>query len=201
MLRLLLLCLLPLVGLACDARGPGERSRFGRSGAPAGSPTVATEDASPGGPVQRTPDQTVALERLRSVLPATLASLGRESIDATTQRLLDFEYNQVEAGYRAGTVTATCQITDGVNAAHLVASLAPFRHRSIDSSLADGSYRRTLSLSGHPALEEYDAEAEGTGGLAVILLDRYVISLRSNGLAEGSLRAVFTELDLSLLPR
>lgn len=141
--------------------------------------------------------EPVAYETLQALLPDGLDGLRRTDLRGERDGAMGFFVSTAEAHYEGADGTIEIAIVDlgGITNP----SMFGFGWTETDTHREwSGGYERTVTFDGHRAHEQYDRDA-GTGQMAVIVADRFVVAVDGTGVPMTAIKDALSRLDLKRL--
>lgn len=136
---------------------------------------------------------------LKKSLPRSLAGIDFEESEGQTTGILGFKISTVEATYQEDNSGFEVTIVDVAGVGKLVKSMAKWSEFEVDKETRNG-YERTTEIEGHPALEKYDKRRE-EGETSILVNDRFIISVRGEGVSERQMRNAVEDINIRKLAR
>ena len=144
--------------------------------------------------------EVVPFRELKTLMPERIAGLARERHFGETKSMFGLRYSVAEAVYGSGERQVEASLTDAGGGGAVIRSLVGFTAFEVDKETAEGS-ERTFDLDGYRAYEKVRTRGGRTeSSLTVLVDDRFVVSLRGEGVDAGALTAAFRDFDLAALP-
>ncbi len=134
------------------------------------------------------PNKVVAIdpERLKALLPDTVAGAARTDVSATSAGAAGFAASNAEATYQNGNARVTLKITD-LAAAGGFAAMAGAINVQSDETTATG-YKKVHTENGMLTTERYDNQSK-SGEYSVIVASRFAIEADGDGVTMDALKA------------
>jgi hypothetical protein len=134
------------------------------------------------------PNKVVAVdpERLKALLPDTVAGAARTDVSATSAGAAGFGASNAEATYQNGQTRITLKITD-LAAAGGFAAMAGAINVQSDETTATG-YKKVHTVNGMLTTERYDNQSK-SGEYSVIVASRFAIEADGDGVGMDALKA------------
>jgi hypothetical protein len=139
----------------------------------------------------------IGIDQLKPLVPDTFGGLPRTSSSADKSGIPGFMVSKAEASYGDGagkTVTLEISDTGGVSGIMALAGWAGIEGESED----DSGSERTHKVNGR-LTHEKTSKNGGTNEFAVVLVDRFVVSAKGNGVDVGTLKAAVSGMNLAKL--
>jgi len=134
------------------------------------------------------PDKVVAVdpERLKALLPDSVAGAARTDVSATSAGAAGFGASNAEATYQNGNARITLKVTD-LAAAGGFAAMAGAINVQSDETTATG-YKKVHTENGMLTTERYDNQSK-SGEYSVIVASRFAIEADGDGVGMDALKA------------
>jgi hypothetical protein len=139
----------------------------------------------------------IGIDQLKPLVPETFGGLPKISSSADKSGIAGFMVSKAEARYGDGagkTVTLEISDTGGVSGIMALAGWAGIEGESED----DNGSERTHKVNGR-LTHEKTSKNGGTNEFAVVLVDRFVVSAKGNGVDVGTLKAAVSGMNLAKL--
>ena len=137
--------------------------------------------------------EVMGYRELKEILPGRLLGMERTKHTGEKTSAMGFAISQAEAEYEDGAKSLDVEVMDAGQFGIMKAGVAAWATMEIDRE-GDTGYERTIEIDGHKAYEKWDAHS-GEGELVLLYKERYIISLKGDGLAEGDLRKALNRID------
>ncbi|MEL6971648.1 MAG: hypothetical protein AAFZ63_02445 [Bacteroidota bacterium] len=130
---------------------------------------------------------------LKDILPERLLGMDRTDHSGERTSAMGFTLSQAEAEYEEDDQRLDVQVVDAGQAGMMKLGMVAWASVSIDRESDDG-YERTSTIDGHKAYEKWDS---GTGNAELIFFydERYIITLKGDGLEGDDLRKALNRID------
>jgi hypothetical protein len=125
-------------------------------------------------------------ERLKALLPASVAGLDRTEISAQSAGAGGIGGSEAEATYSKGDASITVKVTD-MAAMGAMAGMAGAMNISSDRQTATG-YEKVGKIDGRLTTEEWDNSGK-SGKFGVLVADRFMIAAEGSGTTMGDLKS------------
>jgi hypothetical protein len=136
-------------------------------------------------------------ERMKAMLPESLAGMTRKSISAERNSALGLQVSKSEAQYVGDdSLPLSVEITDTGGAGGLML-LAGWANLEQDRE-TDTGYEKTYRQNGRMVHEEWDHSAQ-SGTYTLVLGERFIAEIRGRAASMDQLKTALTSLDLSAL--
>jgi hypothetical protein len=141
--------------------------------------------------------QPVDFHKLKDMLPESLPGMQRKETSGQSGEAMGFKGSSASARYSDGAgASINIEIADMASLSGLAGLAAKF-----DPSMekeTDTGYERTTKVNGQLLHERYDRRAR-SGEVGTIVADRFVVSVRGDGVEAAMLTASLKQIDLSKL--
>jgi hypothetical protein len=145
--------------------------------------------------------EPVDFRSLSDMLPSSVAGLDqvdksgeKSGISGMATSFAEARYEDADGGQRV-----TVKITDVGSMTSLVAFGMAWMNMVIDKESTNG-YERTVKIDGHPALEKFEqGEGYSNGELTVVVVNRYIVEVKGNGVTMNDIKSAVDDIDLSKL--
>jgi hypothetical protein len=143
----------------------------------------------------------VSYKVLLDYLPKRVDGMKAAEPEGSTNSMGELKFSQAKGRYRAedGGGNADVGIYDY---AHIAALYAPYRMMlamRVNTESTRG-YERTTQLAGFPAYEKWE-KSGAKSEIAVMVGDRFVVTVETRGVGEGAARRIAEAMDLKGLAR
>jgi hypothetical protein len=125
-------------------------------------------------------------EKLKALLPASVAGLDRTEISAQSAGAAGIGGSEAEATYSKGAASITVKVTD-MAAMGAMAGMAGAMNISSDKQTATG-YEKVGKVDGRLTTEEWDSSAK-SGKYGVLVADRFMIDAEGSGTTMNDLKS------------
>jgi len=143
--------------------------------------------------------QPVDFHALKDMLPASLPGLARTDASGQSGEAMGMKGSSANATYSDGaSASVTLEIAD-LGSLSGLASLATRFDPKLEKETATG-YERTRNLSGQLVHEQYDRQSR-SGEAAVLIGNRFAVTVRGRGVDAGQLTGALQAVDLARLPK
>ncbi|MEM1121232.1 MAG: hypothetical protein AAGJ18_12345 [Bacteroidota bacterium] len=143
--------------------------------------------------------EPVSFRDMKKALPSSLAGVNFEESEGQTSGILGIKISTVEAKYQEDNAAFEVTIVDVAGVGSLVKKMANWSEFEVDKETRDG-YERTTEIDGHPALEKYNERRE-TGETNLLVEDRFIITIRGEGVSERQMRRAVDDINIRKLVR
>ncbi|MFH1195890.1 MAG: hypothetical protein V1720_09245 [bacterium] len=157
----------------------------------------AAESMMGGGDSNKEPVPPVSFKKLMEYLPQSLGSMkpGKPEGESVTMGNWSHSTANISFDNEDYSQSASVKINDFafINALYL-----PYRmlfNMQYQRETSDG-YEKSLKVAGFPAFEKWD-ESGKSNEVTVLVGDRFIVEVRTNGLGKGSAKSVIENMDLS----
>lgn len=134
------------------------------------------------------PNKVVAVdpERLKALLPDSVAGAARTDVSATSAGAAGFGASNAEATYQNGNARITLKLTDLAAAGGFAAMAGAFNVQT-DEQTATG-YKKVSTVNGMLVTEKYDNQSK-SGEYTIIVANRFAIEADGDGVGMDALKA------------
>jgi hypothetical protein len=134
------------------------------------------------------PNKVVAVdpERLKALLPDSVAGAARTDVSATSAGAAGFGASNAEATYQNGNARITLKLTDLAAAGGFAAMAGAFNVQS-DEQTSTG-YKKVSTVNGMLVTEKYDNQSK-SGEYVIIVASRFAIEADGDGVGMDVLKA------------
>lgn len=134
---------------------------------------------------------------LKALLPERLLRMDRSSFSGERTGIKNLKIAVAEAEYEDDDRYLKIALIDGAGLPIASLANANWSIIEVDKENKDG-FERTTTINGHKAFEKYNNRRQ-EGELILFYNNRFVISLKGEGIEEGDLRKALDKLDLDEL--
>ncbi len=144
------------------------------------------------------PIETVDFRQLKELLPATADGLPRKEASGEKTGTMGFKISTANARYANddNSKTVDISVVDAGGTGALM-GLAAWSMIDMDKETESG-YEKTGSMGDYKTYEKYD-NAGKDGEIAVLVVKRFVVTAKGNGISMEQLKAALNEVDMSKL--
>lgn len=143
--------------------------------------------------------EPVSFRDMKKALPRSLAGVDFEGSEGQSTGILGIKISTVEATYQEDDAAFEVTIVDVAGVGKLVKKMAKWSEFEVDKETRDG-YERTTEIDGHPALEKYNERRE-RGETNLLVNDRFIISIKGEGVSERQMRRAVDDINIRKLTR
>lgn len=143
--------------------------------------------------------EPVNFREMKKALPKSMAGVDFEESEGQTTGILGFKISTVEAIYQEDDSAFEVKLVDVAGVGKLVKNMANWTEIEIDKESKNG-YERTTEIDGYPALEKYNSRKE-EGETSLIVDDRFIITIKGEGVSERQMRRAVGDVDIRKLKR
>ncbi len=144
------------------------------------------------------PVPPVPFKSLEAFLPSALGDMTTKGPEGESATMGEWSYSQAKIGFSGkGGEEARIEIFDY---AHISMLYAPFQmawNMKISKESSEG-YERTTKVGSWPAFEKWEIGGKSME-VNVLVGDRFIVSVHTNGLAEGAAKDILSKMDLNKL--
>jgi hypothetical protein len=141
--------------------------------------------------------QPVDFHKLKNMLPESLPGMQRKEASGQSGEAMGLKGSSATARYSDGAgATVNIEIADMASLSSLAGLAAKF-----DPSMekeTDTGYERTTKVNGQLMHERYDRRAR-SGEVGMVIADRFVVTVRGDGVEAATLTASLKQIDLTKL--
>lgn len=145
-------------------------------------------------PVKQPP---VDHRKLKEWLPAELGGLKRTGANSSRTKMGEMTMVTADASYGEGEQTISVNVQDHGGQPEVLGMLAIWQNMEIDNE-TDTGYEKTTTIEGFPAMEKHDTEGN-YGEVTVLVADRFIVTVQSNGLEKDAFQKMHANLNLKKL--
>jgi hypothetical protein len=132
-------------------------------------------------------------ERLKALLPDSVAGAARSDISASSAGAAGFGGSNAEATYRNGETQVTLRITDLAAAGSFAAMAGAINVQSSEQTAT--GYKKVSTINGMLTTEKYDNQTK-SGDYSVIVANRFAIEAEGEGVSMDVLKAAVAAIGL-----
>ena len=190
------LCLTLLA--ACGGKGEeaaGEKSGLEKLAEAAKNMKTAAEEISAG--QEREPQPPVSFKTLLTYLPAEIGGMPQSNPRGETSSMGEWKYSNASADYEGGETSARVEISDYAYINMLYAPVRMWLKMNVSRESTEG-FEHTVEIAGYPAYEKYRTSGKN-GELTLLVGDRFIVNIHTNGMAEDAPRKVAEAMALKKL--
>ncbi len=160
---------------------------------------VAEEMAEAFGDSDREPVPPVSFRVLMEYLPETILDLKREDLDGESATMGNWSYSHAEADYVSedGDMSVEIEIHDYAYISMLYAPYRMMLKMGYERESMDG-YERSTEFKGFPGYEKWN-EPDMSGEANVLVADRFIVIVTTEGMPDAMTREIIQMLDLESL--
>lgn len=141
--------------------------------------------------------EPVDFRELKAMLPRSAAGLSRTDASGQKSGMFGLKVSTAEGLYKDGNKRIKVNIADGGGIGGLVKGMADWSTIEIDSE-SDNGYEKTTTIDGHKAFVKWEDNRQ-KGQIAVIVNDRFVVSIEGKNVTMDDLEEVLDDIDLDEL--
>lgn len=142
------------------------------------------------------PKEVVDAKLLKELLPADADGLPRKEASSEKTGAMGFQVSTANARYGEGDSSIEVSIVD-VAGTGAIMGMAAWAMMDVDKE-NDSGYEKTTKYKDHKAFEKYNNDNKD-GELAVLLANRFVVSVKGNNVAMDKIKATLDDIDLDKL--
>jgi len=143
--------------------------------------------------------EAMDFQELKKMLPERMLGMKRISHEGERAGMGKLKFSTATAEYQNGDASLEVSIVDGGGFAGIMAGMAAWSSVEMDKENEDG-YERTTMIDGHKAFEQYDRRNKN-GQIALIVDDRFIVSVDGDKVSEKDLRKALDALNLKKIRR
>lgn len=137
--------------------------------------------------------EVVGFRELKEIMPGRVLGMERTKHTGEKTSAMGFAISQAEAEYEDGAQRLEVQVVDAGQFGMMKMGVAAWATMEIDRE-SDTGYERTIEIDGHKAYEKWDAHS-GKAELVLLYKDRFIITLKGDGLDEDDMRKALRRID------
>lgn len=142
------------------------------------------------------PKEVVDAKLLKELLPADADGLPRKEASSEKTGAMGFQVATANARYGEGDSSIEVSIVD-VAGTGAIMGMAAWAMIDVDKE-NDSGYEKTTKYKDHKAFEKYNNDSKD-GELAVLLANRFVVSVKGNNVSMDKIKATIDDIDLDKL--
>lgn len=142
------------------------------------------------------PKEVVDAKLLKELLPTDADGLPRKEASSEKTGAMGFQVSTANARYREGDSSIEVSIVD-VAGTGAIMGMAAWAMVDVDKE-NDSGYEKTTKYKEHKAFEKYNNDSKD-GELAVLLANRFVVSVKGNNVSMDKIKATIDDIDLAKL--
>jgi hypothetical protein len=142
------------------------------------------------------PKEVVDAKLLKELLPADADGLPRKEASSEKTGAMGFQVATATARYGEGDSSIEVSIVD-VAGTGAIMGMAAWAMIDVDKE-NDSGYEKTTKYKDHKAFEKYNNDSKD-GELAVLLANRFVVSVKGNNVSMDKIKATIDDIDLDKL--
>lgn len=142
------------------------------------------------------PKEVVDAKLLKELLPDDADGLPRKEASSEKTGAMGFNISTAQGRYRNDDSSIEVNIIDAAGTGALM-GLAAWSMIDVDKENED-SYEKTTKYKEHKAFEKYNNKNKD-GELAVIVANRFVVTVKGNNIAMDKIKATLDDIDLDKL--
>ncbi len=143
-----------------------------------------------------TPKEVVDAKLLKELLPADADGLPRKEASSEKTGAMGFNISTAEGRYRNEDSSIEVNIIDAAGTGGLM-GMAAWSIVEMDKENEDG-YEKTTKYKDHKAFEKYNNKNKD-GEMAVIVANRFVVTVKGNNVAMDKIKSTLDDIDLGKL--
>ncbi len=138
--------------------------------------------------------EPVDFRSLKELLPSSVAGMDLTDSEGQKSGIAGFKVSTAQATYEEDNKEIEISILDTGGFAGAIMGMAAWSNLEMDKENKDG-YERTTTIDGHKAFEKYNNKTED-GQIAILIADRYVVTIEGRNVSERDLRKALDAIDL-----
>ena len=138
--------------------------------------------------------EVVDFRLLKEAMPEKLLGMPRVSHNGQKSGIAGLNISTADAEYQDGDKRISISITDTGGFGSAISAMATWSQIDVDKETQDG-YERTTTIGGKKAIEKFN-RTTGTGEIAMIAADRFIITVNGTGIQEGDLRTAIQKISI-----
>ncbi len=142
------------------------------------------------------PKEVVDAKLLKELLPADADGLPRKEASSEKTGAMGFNISTAEARYRNDDSSIEVNIIDAAGTGALM-GMAAWSMMEMDKENEEG-YEKTTKYKDHKAFEKYNTKNKD-GEMAVIVANRFVVTVKGNNVDMDKIKATLDDIDLGKL--
>lgn len=142
------------------------------------------------------PKEVVDAKLLKELLPADADGFARKEASSQKTGAMGFNISTAEARYQDGDSSIEVNIIDVAGTGALM-GMAAWSMMDMDKE-DDNGYEKTTKYKGYKAFEKYDNKNKD-GEMAVIVANRFVITVKGNNVDLDKIKATIDDIELGKL--
>lgn len=142
------------------------------------------------------PKEVVDAKLLKELLPADADGLPRKEASSEKTGAMGFNISTAEARYRNDDSSIEVNIIDAAGTGALM-GMAAWSMMEMDKENEEG-YEKTTKYKDHKAFEKYNNKNKD-GEMAVIVANRFVVTVKGNNVDMDKIKATLDDIDLGKL--
>ncbi|RFS15133.1 transposase [Emticicia sp. C21] len=142
------------------------------------------------------PKEVIDAKLLKELLPADADGLPRKEVSSEKTGAMGFQVATANARYGEGDSSIEVSIVD-VAGTGAIMGMAAWAMVDVDKE-NDSGYEKTTTYKDHKAFEKYNNDNKD-GELAVLLANRFVVSVKGSNVSMAKIKATIDDIDLDKL--
>ena len=142
------------------------------------------------------PKEVVDAKLLKELLPADADGLPRKEASSEKTGAMGFNISTAEGRYKNDDSSIEINIVDVAGTGALM-GMAAWSMMEMDKETEDG-YEKTTKYKDHKAFEKYNNKNKD-GEMAVIVANRFVVTVKGNNVEMSKIKATLDDIDLEKL--
>ena len=147
----------------------------------------------------RKPVPPVHFKVLMSFLPTTMEGMAGQKPDGETASMGEWTFSKAHVAFNSedGSRSVNVEIFDYAYISMLYAPFTMLLNMKYSRESSDG-YERSVKIAEYPAYEKWE-DASKDGEVNVLVGERFIVTVRTQGLPDGSAKRIVESLDLKKL--
>ncbi|MEM6633238.1 MAG: hypothetical protein AAF694_26440 [Bacteroidota bacterium] len=141
--------------------------------------------------------EVINFRDLKEMLPNRVAGMKLDESSGETSGALGFKISTAKGEYEDGDKEMEVNIADVGSSPMVLMGMAAWSNVEFERD-SDEGYERTTIIDGHKAYEKYDSNREN-GQIALIINNRFLVSVEGRNISEKDLRSALKRVDLDEL--
>ncbi|MBA4852963.1 transposase [Emticicia sp. BO119] len=142
------------------------------------------------------PKEVVDAKVLKELLPADADGMPRTEASSEKTGAMGFKVSTANGRYREGDSSIEVSIVD-VAGTGAIMGMAAWAMIDVDKENESG-YEKTTTYKDHKSFEKYNTK-NNDGEVAVLLANRFVVSVKGNNVSMDKIKATLDDIDLNKL--
>ena len=155
------------------------------------------EQMTGGGDSNKEPVPPVSFKKLMEYLPESAGGLQREKPEGESVTMGNWSHSTANVSFQKEDYSQSARVTIN-DFAFINALYLPYRmlfNMKFQRETSDG-YEKSMKVAGYPAFEKWN-EPDKTSEITVLVGDRFIVEVRTNGIGEGAAKSIVQNMNLS----